>query len=94
MGGNHGEPISDLLITSDRKEKVIDIEFNGAVRYLGHFPEKKGEILQVKFRTITFDSEKDSYSILKKLQLTGHSKSNYIDDVIYEGDVPGGPFRE
>lgn len=92
MGGSNGELISGLLITSDKDEKIIDVEFNGAIRYLGHFPEKDGDILQVKFRTITFSGEKENYSLLKKLQFTGLQKRDYIEDIRYEGDVPGGPF--
>lgn len=92
MGGSNGELISSMLISSDKDDKVIDVEFNGAIRYLGHFPENEGDILQVKFRTITFSGEKENYSLIKKLQFTGLQQRDYIDDIRYEGDVPGGPF--
>ena len=92
MGGSNGQLISDMLITSDKNEKIIDVEFNGAVRYLGQYPEESGDILQVKFRTITFDGEKKNFSLIEKLQFEGLTRKDYIEDVRYEGNVPGGPF--
>ena len=60
MGGNEGELVADMIITSEKNEKMLDVEFNGAVRYIGHFPEQEGDILQIKFRTITFGGEKNN----------------------------------
>ena len=92
MGGGSGDVVADVLFTSDKSEKNLDIEFQSPVRYLGHFPEKKGDILQIKFRAIAFDAIRDNYSLIEKLNLVDITRKDYIDDVRYEGDVPGGPF--
>lgn len=92
MGGGSGDVVADVLFTSDKTEKNLDIEFQSPVRYLGHFPEQKGDILQIKFRAIAFDATRDNYSLVEKLNLVDITRKDYIDDVRYEGNVPGGPF--
>lgn len=92
LGGGSGQMVADVLITSEQDGKVVDIGFNGPIRYLGHFPEDQGDILQVKFRSIAYSGDKDNYSLVDKLRLQGVGEKEYIEDIRYEGNVPGGPF--
>lgn len=92
LGGGSGQMVADVFVTTDRDEKVVDVGFNGPIRYLGHFPDSQGDIVQVKFRSIAYKGDKDNYSLIDKLRLQGVGEKEYIEDIRYEGDVPGGPF--
>ena len=93
LGGGSGQMVSDVFVSNDKNEKIVDVDFNGPVRYLGHFPEAQGDILQVKFRSIAYKGDRDNYSLIDKLRLQGIvGMKEYIEDIRYEGDVPGGPF--
>jgi len=84
--------VDDVFVTTDKDEKVVDVGFNGPIRYLGHFPDSQGDIVQVKFRSIVYKGDRDNYSLIDKLRLQGVGEKEYIEDIRYEGDVPGGPF--
>jgi len=92
LGGGSGQMVDDVFVTTDKDEKVVDVGFNGPIRYLGHFPDSQGDIVQVKFRSIVYKGDRDNYSLIDKLRLQGVGEKEYIEDIRYEGDVPGGPF--
>ena len=83
--------IGDVTLTSNGKQKNLGIDFNAPVRYLGHFPEEHGQILQIRIRAISFDGFNKNNSIMDRIIKSG-SGDALIDDVRYEGSVPGGPF--
>ena len=84
--------IADVTLTSNGKNKNLAFDFTTPIRYLGHFPESYGEVLQIRFRSISFSGFEQNYSILNDIIKAGSTAEQLIDDVRYEGDVPGGPF--
>ena len=87
-----GPLVSDLHITSDREGHNLEFGFNNSVRYLGHFPEEVSDIVQVKLRAIGFSEFHENVSLLDKFVRPSDIKEKFLQDVRYEGDVPGGPF--
>jgi len=71
--------VSEVTLTTSGNQKNLAFDFTTPVRYLGHFPESYGEVLQ-------------NYSILGQIAKSGSSTDNLIRDVRYEGNVEGGPF--
>lgn len=84
--------VSEVVLTKDKEGGNIQVDFANPVRYLGHFPENEGEILQIRIRAISFYSFNESFSVIKKYLQKGKAKDYNIEDIRYEGDVPGGPF--
>lgn len=87
-----GQLVSNLHITSDREGHNLEFEFNNSVRYLGHFPNEVSDIIQVKLRAIGFSEFRENVSLLDQFVQPADIKEKFLQDVRYEGDVPGGPF--
>lgn len=84
--------VSDLVLTKEKDGGNIHIDFAGPVRHLGHFPENEGSIIQIKLRAISFHEFNENYSVIEKFVQTGRVVDYFIEDIRYEGNVPGGPF--
>jgi len=84
--------VSDIVINRDNKGGHLDINFTNPVRYVGHYPPNEGDVLQVKLRPVAFGEFKENVSIADKLPTSSKALDYNIEDIIYEGKVPGGPF--
>jgi len=84
--------IEDLTLTRDVTGNNLGIDFTAPVRYLGHYPKSYGEVLQIRIRAISFDGFDKNISIFDRVIKSGSSGDSLIEDVRYEGNVPGGPF--
>jgi len=84
--------VSDIAINRDNKGGHLDINFTNPVRYLGHYPLDEGDVLQVKLRPVAFGGFKENVSIADKLPSSSKVLDYNIEDIFYEGQVPGGPF--
>ena len=87
-----GPLVNDLHITSDRDGHNLEFGFSNSVRYLGHFPNEVSDIVQVKLRAIGFSEFKENVSLVDQYVQPTDIKEKFLQDVRYEGDVPGGPF--
>ena len=84
--------VSNFHITSDKDGHNLEFDFANPVRYLGHFPDDNSEIIQVKLRAIGFGEFRENFSLLDQFVTPTDMQEKYLQDVRYEGDVPGGPF--
>jgi hypothetical protein len=84
--------VSDFHITSDKDGNNLEFGFANPVRYLGHFPEDSSDVLQVKLRAIGFGDFTENFSLLDQFIPATETQEKFLEDVRYEGDVPGGPF--
>jgi len=84
--------VSDIVINRDNKGGHLDINFSNPVRYLGHYPPDEGDVLQVKLRPVAFGGFAENVSLSDKLPSSAKVLDYNIEDIIYEGKVPGGPF--
>lgn len=92
FGAQSENLIADVTLTSNGKEKNLAFDFTTPIRFLGHFPENYGQVLQIRLRSISFGGFTQNYSLLKNIVKAGSGSDVLIDDVRYEGDIPGGPF--
>ena len=84
--------VAALVIATEKDHKNLDVDFNSPVRYLGHFPESRGELFQIRLRPITFEGFTENYSMLDYFLKRGLPDDANLLDIRYEGDVPGGPL--
>ena len=62
------------------------------MRYLGHFPDDNSDVLQIKLRAIGFSEFQENLSLLDQFIASAEGQERFLEDVRYEGNVPGGPF--
>ena len=84
--------VSDFHITSDKEGNNLEFGFANPVRYLGHFPDDNSDVLQVKLRAIGFSEFPENFSLLDQFMVAAEGQEKFLQDVRYEGNVPGGPF--
>jgi hypothetical protein len=71
---------------------TIHIGFTFPVRYVRHFPFEKGDELQIQIEPIAL-GPLEQEAIFDRESLTPpHHRRASLEDVIYEGDIEGGPF--
>ena len=84
--------VDNFHITSDKDGHNLEFDFANPVRYLGHFPDDNSDIVQVKLRAIGFGEFRENFSLLDQFVTPTDMQEKFLQDVRYEGDVPGGPF--
>ncbi|WP_455200143.1 hypothetical protein [Kaarinaea lacus] len=84
--------VSEFHITSDKEGNNLEFGFANPVRYLGHFPDDNSDVLQVKLRAIGFSEFTENFSLLDHFVAGADEQEKFLQDVRYEGNVPGGPF--
>jgi len=84
--------LQDVFVFEEGNRVVLQVKFNLPVRYENHFPEKRGDFLQIKIRPIALTGIDKNEFIDKDAILPGFIELVPISAIAYEGDVPGGPF--
>lgn len=87
-----GQVLDDILVFGEGSRAVIQVRFSIPVRYENHVPEKEGEVLQIKVRTVSISGGDTREYRGRESLLRGFAEQVPLIDVAYEGDVPGGPF--
>ncbi len=91
------EPVRDRIlgnidITESPECSIISIGFNFPVRYLRHFPYESGSELRIKLEPIAI-SQVDRSALFKRESYNPEGVGpSAVSEIIYEGDVEGGPF--
>lgn len=84
--------LGDIDITESPECSVISVGFNFPVRYLRHFPYESGSELRIKLEPIAI-SQVDRSALFKRESYTPEGIGpSAVSEIIYEGDVDGGPF--
>lgn len=84
--------IEAVDIFTEDETIVVQVDFGVPVRYENHYPDKSGEILQVKVRLVSLSgiSQKEIVSITTLRPELVEQIS--LVNLSYEGGVPGGPL--
>ncbi len=87
-----GRILEDVSVSAADDGTAVIVHFSFPLRYLRHFPERKGRTLQIALTPINI-------SAIDRSLLSGRESvrvpDGLIDDVVdisYEGDMPGGPY--
>jgi len=84
--------VEDVVLVREAEQKFLQLEFSAPARLAGVYPERSGDILQVKLRVIAFGRFAENLSLLEQFVGVEEAREVYMMDMHYEGDVPGGPF--
>ena len=92
-----GQPIQDRVldnVTIEEEEEVVVIRvgFSFPVRYISHFPPFSGKELRIHLEPIAVSrADRDAVFKREAIKPRPHEKMEILE-VIYEGDIGGGPY--
>ncbi len=73
-------------------ETRLQINMTIPVRYVSHFPRSSGNELHIKLTPIAISpGDRDALFARESLVPVEHAQS-FLSEVIYEGDIEGGPY--
>jgi len=91
------QPTRDSILDDVHIEKkdgciTVHIGFTFPVRYVRHFPFEKGDELQIQIEPISLGPLEQESIFGRESFTPPHSRKASLEDVIYEGDIEGGPY--
>jgi len=72
--------------------RFLEVGFNIPMRYIKHFPFEDGKDLRIKLGPLAINPNEESSQFRREYPGSVSSAVAEIGDVIFEGDVAGGPF--
>jgi hypothetical protein len=79
------------LIQSDG-EVVVEVLFSFPLRYRSHFPPDDGEELRVRLQPVRVPASDLDAVPKRESVVPQYADVASVDEVIYEGDIEGGPY--
>ena len=91
------QPVRDRILgdvhIEDRDEcALVRIGFAFPVRYLRHFPENAGDELRIHLEPIAVNPQDKGALTRREAIKPPHSDIAPLSEVVYEGDITGGPY--
>lgn len=87
-----GQIVADVSYEGDAEKGALDVSFAFPVRYLRHFPLKRGDTLQIKLQGVTNNPvERELLSQRESVRIPGEKGKPFLE-ISYEGDVTDGPY--
>lgn len=88
-----GNRILDDVSVSKRDGSVlIEVSFHCAVRYTTHFPQESGDELRVRVAPLRACGGDPFATLGRETMQPRNGDIAKLTEVIYEGDIPGGPY--
>jgi hypothetical protein len=73
-------------------EIVIEVQFSFPMRYRSHFPADRGEELRIRLLPVRVPSSDLDAVPRRESVIPEYAGAASVDEVIYEGDIEGGPY--
>ena len=86
-----GRILTDIALSGAEACRSMRIGFSLPIRYLNHFPQKRGTELRIQLKPLRIDPA-DSLALLDREAFSPVDDTSPLDNVIYEGDMAGGPY--
>jgi len=84
--------LDEVQLIEEDECRFIDVSFNIPMRYIKHFPYEKGEDLRIKLNTLRINPRDSSAQFQREYPGSVSNDLSQLADVVFEGDVEGGPF--
>lgn len=84
--------VDTVEITEAPDCSEVRVSFNFPIRYVKHFPFSKGDDLRIQFEPITTSSAEQEALFTRETVLAPPNDIVGLTEVVYEGDIDGGPF--
>ncbi|VAW77573.1 hypothetical protein MNBD_GAMMA13-1819 [hydrothermal vent metagenome] len=87
-----GNIIDNALVHEKDGRITLEVELTIAFRYQSHFPAETGDELRITIKPVRVSASDVGAAFERDSLVPSNADSAAIDEVIYEGDAPGGPF--
>jgi len=84
--------LDDVRITERDGCAVIRVGFNIPVRYVKHFPYESGDDLRIQLEAISISPGEREALFRNEYHRPPPDDTSGLEEVLYEGNVEGGPF--
>ncbi|MFQ5354139.1 MAG: hypothetical protein ACE5DR_04265 [Thermodesulfobacteriota bacterium] len=81
-----------ILVDEDDGCRFIEVGFNVPMRYIKHFPYEKGKDLRIQLEPLNIIRSDPSAQFRREYPGSLSNELSQLADVVFEGDVEGGPF--
>lgn len=84
--------LEEVRIVDNNGTLMVEVHFSFPLRYQSHFPQEQGEELRVQLRPVRVPSSDLSALYKREGVVPRDADAVSLDEVIYEGDMEGGPY--
>ena len=93
----HAQPVPDrILDTLDLQghgqNVIVSINLAIPVRYMSHFPAESGKELRIRLQPVSISPGDRDALYERETLVPGYQAQLFLNEVIYEGDMEGGPY--
>ena len=98
VAGIHSAPpvrdkvLEEVDLVQHDGELVIEVLFSFPMRYRSHFPADHGEELRIRLLPVRVPSSDLDAVPRRESVIPEYAGAASVDEVIYEGDIEGGPY--
>ena len=84
--------LEDVEITKSDGNLIVEVYFSFPLRYRSHFPQDSGKELRIRLQPVRVPVS-DLDAVFQRESVTPpYADAVALDEVIYEGDIDGGPY--
>jgi len=84
--------LDEISLLEHEECRFIEVRFNIPMRYIKHFPFESGADLRIKLDPLAINPSDESAQFTREYPGSVTAAVADIADIIFEGDVAGGPF--
>ena len=84
--------LDELDIQESEEVTIVHISLTSPVRYIRHFPYESGEELRIKIKLFDVGSDNREGIFSRETLVPFETEGLPLDEVVYEGDIEGGPY--
>jgi hypothetical protein len=86
-----GRILTDITVTGSDTCKTAQIGFNFPIRYINHFPQTEGDEVRIQLKPVTV-GPMEAQDLASREAFSPVDDATLLSNVIYEGDMTGGPY--
>ena len=84
--------LDDIDVVQSDGNVFIQVLFSFPLRYRSHFPAKRGEELRIRLQPVRVPLSDLGAVPRRESVIPQYADAVSVDEVIYEGDIEGGPY--
>ena len=84
--------LDDVQLVRNDEQLTLKVAFSMPMRYRSHFPQDRGDELRIQLHPVRIPASDLNAVPRREGVVPLYADSAAIDEVIYEGDIEGGPY--
>jgi hypothetical protein len=84
--------LEDVQVIKNNGNLIIEVHFSFPLRYMSHFPQDSGDELRIQLKAVRVPASDADALFKREGVVPRYADTVAVDQVIYEGDIEGGPY--